>query len=845
MVAVTQLIPNYIGGVSSQADEKKQPGQVIAIDNGFTDPTFGLTKRNGFQYITTIETYTDTDDELKGAHWFFINRGGTEVFFGAITTNQKIRIWNAITSKEATVTIETNAEPYLTAGSGKNDYDVLTIRAQSFVVNKSIKVEEQPRETYELGRNATIKLMDVVSYVPYTVWITIDGTRTAYTYNSGGYPDIGKDPPDPPLTADDILSDLQGKLNAITDMTATKFDTSIELKHATKSFQIDVKGGATGEGLECYQDEVGNSTRLAATSVDGRRVKVVNTTDDRASFFVKFIANDPDAEDYDEGGTGYWREDLGWDEDQDDDNINKLASPGLVDSTMPHALVFEPKTQATDPDKFTFKQIKYTDRLVGNNITNERPSFVGETISFIFLYSNRLGFLSTENVILSVSAEFENFYFASAQTTIDSDPIDLNCSSIRPAKLFAAIPQTQGLILFSENEQFNLYSDADQLKPTDAILRSISNYECTSEILPVDIGTSIVFNSKTPSYIRTMAMTTRGQDNSPIVVDIGKVAEDYVPADTTDLVASSQNSFISLSSQNTKDVYFYKFFNNGQTDIMQSWFKWEMTGDVQSLVVTNDQFFTVQKNNGEYNILGASIAQSANAGMAALNTVNPRVDMFYSPLEYKDTDPITYDELTDFSTIPKPYKNSDDYNPIVIQIKPITMKTAYSLRDLPLTYESDEYDDVGFLPKVTVDDSGNWKIRGDWRGKENILIAGSRYKFSVELPTTFFRNQGIADYTAVLTVSRYKFSFGDTGLVEFKSKALGDDIWNKVEPVPLANYYDADSAPFTSETIITVPIYQKNKYFNFKIEADGPAPVTLNSMMWEGQYSPRYYKRVG
>jgi hypothetical protein len=179
------------------------------------------------------------------------------------------------------------------------------------------------------------------------------------------------------------------------------------------------------------------------------------------------------------------------------------------------------------------------------------------------------------------------------------------------------------------------------------------------------------------------------------------------------------------------------------------------------------------------------------------------------------------------------------------------MRNRNRLRDLPLTYSSFDgvnesgEDDVGFLPKVIVEENGDWKIKGNWEGKENILLVGIRYLFSVELPTTYYRNQTISDYTAVLTISRYKFSFGDTGLVEFKSKAFGSDEWNKVEPVPDANYYNADSAPFTTETIITVPIYQKNKYFNFKIESDSPAPVSLNSMMWEGQYSPRSYKRAG
>jgi hypothetical protein len=51
MAAVTQTIPTFLGGVSRQADTKKQPGQVTEILNGYPDPTYGLLKRNGSQFL--------------------------------------------------------------------------------------------------------------------------------------------------------------------------------------------------------------------------------------------------------------------------------------------------------------------------------------------------------------------------------------------------------------------------------------------------------------------------------------------------------------------------------------------------------------------------------------------------------------------------------------------------------------------------------------------------------------------------------------------------------------------------------------------------------------------------
>ena len=55
MAAVTQTIPNYLGGVSNQPDDKKRPGQVTKCINAYPDPTFGLTKRPGFKFLTTLK----------------------------------------------------------------------------------------------------------------------------------------------------------------------------------------------------------------------------------------------------------------------------------------------------------------------------------------------------------------------------------------------------------------------------------------------------------------------------------------------------------------------------------------------------------------------------------------------------------------------------------------------------------------------------------------------------------------------------------------------------------------------------------------------------------------------
>ena len=76
-------------------------------------------------------------------------------------------------------------------------------------------------------------------------------------------------------------------------------------------------------------------------------------------------------------------------------------------------------------------------------------------------------------------------------------------SSVRPVKLIDVLPSPQGLTLFSERQQFQVFStDTSILTPSSSVVRSISNYEMDPNISPVDVGTSAMFLSQVSSTVR-------------------------------------------------------------------------------------------------------------------------------------------------------------------------------------------------------------------------------------------------------------------------------------------------------------------------------------------------------
>ena len=89
-----------------------------------------------------------------------------------------------------------------------------------------------------------------------------------------------------------------------------------------------------------------------------------------------------------------------------------------------------------------------------------------------------------------------------------------------------------------------------------------------------------------------------------------------------------------------------------------------------------------------------------------------------------------------------------------------------------------------------------------------------------------------------------KFAVGLSGMMGFKLKIKGRDEWYSINPVVTADNYLADDVPLDEHSVFTVPIHQRTENTEVRLFNDSPFPVSLNSMMWEGNYSPRFYRRT-
>jgi hypothetical protein len=70
------------------------------------------------------------------------------------------------------------------------------------------------------------------------------------------------------------------------------------------------------------------------------------------------------------------------------------------------------------------------------------------------------------------------------------------------------------------------------------------------------------------------------------------------------------------------------------------------------------------------------------------------------------------------------------------------------------------------------------------------------------------------------------------------------DKWYNLNPTAIADTYLANDIALSDQSVFSLPVHQKTENFQLRIFNDSPFPVSLNSMMWEGNYSPSFYRRT-
>jgi hypothetical protein len=606
---------------------------------------------------------------------------------------------------------------------------------------------------------------------------------------------------DTAVTGDTIIGGIIDELPA--GITARTIGTGLYLSSAN-AFNVEV---VEEDLMRVMQSSVNDVTKLPNQCRHGYIVKISNSRmSDEDDYYVRFEGEN------DKDGSGSWTE---------------CAKPGIVlgfdAATMPIII------QRTATTTFTVSQFTYQDRTVGDDQTNPLPSFVGSRINKVLFFRNRLAFLSGENVVLCRpgTVGLPDFFIETALTVSAADPIDISASSTFPSEIFDGIELNTGLVVFSTNQQFLLSSDDTVLNPDTAKLRSISTFNYNKDIPPISLGTTIGYVDNSNKFSRFNEMANVAREGEPNVVEVSKVVPTLLPKDVDLLTNSRENSMVLYGKTGTNVVFGYRYFQVTEKRTQAAWFKWTFKNNLIYHFIIDDEYFFL---DADYYLQSVKLVQSDDdPTLITADGTNFQLHLD----NHTTVSGGSYDAATNLTTFSG-----------VSWLSSVTGGTS----NLVIIDEGGTpapTDGEGRYAECTVSGT-SFTVPGNWQGIT--VTIGYLYEYSVKIPRIYpTRQQGEqvrADVNASLVIHRVKFHFGKIGTYETTLERVGKSDYTELYESTILDAYDASRGPYLEEYIKTVPVYERNMNVDITLKSSHPSPATLRAMSWEGDYSPRFYKRV-
>ena len=849
------------GGSGATAKAIVSRSKVIRIDitdsgSGYTStPTVTVAQAgSGSDHATATATLGSGSTWISGNEnqsnsgtitWSFsggsaVNTTGAQVSGSNITEN----IEGSLQVNGASF-IAANIENFNGSGFGSADFLGYTqdydIRYTATVTLKDGGLIRTTNKTTAEGLFVDVTVEGVVYRV------SVEAVEPVQTYQDVAniaYHKTPKNPTNGAISMATILNGLKGSVNSsLANVTAEVIGSGLFM-HGSAASGVNFLGGAVNENMSVIGQKAQDIARLPAMCKQGYVAQISNTADLQTDdYYVKFEADNGVS------GAGSWEECVR-PHNFAGTSADDAMVLGLDPATMPHALVnnrngtfsFIKLDEATATARGN--ENYWDDRLVGDNTSNPFPTFNGTEIQEIFFHRNRLGLISGENVIMSQPGSYFNFFVVSAISSSDDNPVDITVSDIKPAFINHTLPIQKGLLMFSDNGQFLLFTESDIFSPKTARLKKVSSYECDSSIQPVDMGTSVLFTSNVSSHARAFEATILDDDTPPAILEQTRVVPEFLPKTITKSCNSVPIGIVSYGQKGQKEIFHYKYYNSGQKREQSAWYTWTLTGTMQHMLYTGGSYFTVTLHGSDYILSRYEYVTDAATDRAYV-VGGTSVDIG-SPLKTARWFEPCLDSLVEPTAVTGTAQTTTDPEKTVVTI-PYTPTSATDFYLIGIYgNDSDANSIAGIVRKADAVGTNSATFNGINIASNAKVVVGYRYTTLIELPTYYYnKGQTSYDLDGELRISGINFELGVSGPMEFHQEPTYADMdsYIQYESGMLANASNYNKPPSELHKAVRVPVHKKNDKYTMQIQIPDPFSTALLSASWDGNYSPKRHVR--
>jgi len=623
---------------------------------------------------------------------------------------------------------------------------------------------------HEFARDLTEQFVVVISGGTIRVFSLIDGSEATVSVPDGtGY-----------------LTTTSAARDAFSAVTFGDF-TFIVNKEQVVAMSATTAPGSLAGTVQAFED-------LPASPANGSIYKVIgDARDDFTSYYVKF----------------------------DTDAYIEWIAPGIPFefdlTTMPHVLL------NNGDGTFTFEQGEWWDREAGDEDSAPDPSFVGKAIKDVFFVRGRLAVVAGESVITSRSSGDEGGFFSfwprSVQSSLDTDPIDLDTPSGRASLLQFGVPFARTAVVFSRLGQFLLTATQTMTPETTDIVLA-TEFESLPNAKPVGLGKDLYFAVDNGSHvtIREYFVGRDDQDSANDATDVSAHVPRYIPEGVHRLAAASNlNTLLVLTSGEADALYTYTFFWEGDQRAQAAWSKWKLGAgaDIRSVFTFGSRgFFTVDREDGLYleHVDWNADPSTTDLGVTVHLDRRARVQG-------------VYDAGTDKTTWTLPY--ATDGTPEVV-------------------LSEDWSEQMGVSPSISVASTTTLEAAGDWSANDAYigLPYESRYRFSEQFvrsrpPANAAGAAGVAQ-SGRLQLRHLTVRFRRTGMFRIEVSGPGRDTSTQIfsAPVPAeASAAKLDDRKVLHSGDFSAAVLGRSSDVSIDVIADSWLPATFLSAQWVGMFT--------
>lgn len=494
----------------------------------------------------------------------------------------------------------------------------------------------------------------------------------------------------------------------------------------------------------------------------------------------------------------------------------EVAQPGVVNgfdhSTMPHAL------RRNADGTFTFKQIDWEVMDVGDDNTNPRPSFIDQTISDVFFFRNRLGFISGDNVLMSRSGGYFNLWRETATDLLDTDPIDTAVTGTQVTTLHHAVPFKDSLMLFSGQQQFSL-SGGQVLNPKTVTVTPSTSFEASTKVRPVGLGPSVYFPVPAGNFTTMREYYVEANSVGNNATDVTAHVPRLIPKNLVGLAAATNEDMLFVQPESPADqLYVYRMHWSNDKKVQSAWGKWTFPGDVINAVVLDNRLMVLLERADGVHLCQINLRPDQRTGDLG----------FLVHLDMRETVTGSYESVDDETRFEISYEAADADN-------------------MELVMDSGAGQDAGKTFPLRRLGPTLYAIDGDYQGVTGYV--GAPYKQSYTFSQFYYRQHDDSVTTARLQMRRMWLAILRTGYFTVKvtrpdgvartmSVAPGFAQTNGGRLIGAADWTLDDVVIGDGEVLL--PVRGNNRQMEVTLENDTPYPSHFVSAEWEGEFNPEH-----